>query len=175
MKCVLPDVTTYSAPITADVIDAVITCSIAAIDTSSISGRVSGLADGDVVTVTLTTTGGVSENKVITGNDDEDYRWTALPSTPGSPSGDGYTIAVTTSPTGKTCTVSPTGTQTVVDVDVTNIVVTCVVNSYSVTVAVSGLSENDTITLALTPTGGNEEPGNVAGDNDESTDDDFCL
>ena len=41
-----PDVKTYSDPITTDVTDADITCSIAAADTYSIGGAVSGLMNG---------------------------------------------------------------------------------------------------------------------------------
>ena len=122
--------------------------------------------------LTLTPTDGDAENENVTGGATAGDSFTFDTKLA---SGASYAVTVTTPPTGKTCEVVPAGTQTVVAADVADIAVTCVVNSYSVRVAVSGLSENDAITLALTPTGGNEEPGNVTGDNDESTDDTFAF
>ena len=60
------------------------------------------------------------------------------------------------------------------EADVTNITVTCGVTTYSVGGAVSGLAENETITLTLTPTDGTAEDKTVTGDA-ATTDDDFVF
>ena len=141
-----PDVATFSAPITANVTDADIVCEPAAAGTYSISGTVSGLANGDVITLTLTPTGGNAETKVVTGDDVE---------TANDPFAFDTAIAydtayevTTTSPAGKTCRVAPAGSQTIGDADVTDIVVTCEL-TYSISGKVSGAADNSQITITL--------------------------
>ena len=167
-----PDVTTFSAPITDNVTDADITCRIAAANTFSVGGAVSGLVDGETITLTLTPTGGAADNKVIsTAADAASFTFdnTRLAN------GDTYEVTITSQPTGKTCTVGNAGTQTMGGADVTDIAVTCVVNSYSISGAVSGLANGETITLTLSPTGGVSETEGVTGDNDATAIDTFAF
>ena len=168
-----PDVATFSAPITANVTNADIVCEPAAADTYTIGGAVSGLAKGDVITLTLTPTGSNAEIKVITADAEEtaadDFVFNAR-----LVSGDTYTVT-TTSPTGKTCTVDNAGTQMIADANVTDVAVTCVINTYSISGTVSGLAKGDVITLTLTPTGGNAETKVVTGDDDETANDPFAF
>ena len=167
--------TAYSDPVTANITGADITCSIAAANTYSIGGSVSGLANAETITLTLSPTGGVSETEVITGDadattDDTFAFDTALAA------GDTYTVT-TTSPTGKTCTVNNAGTQTMGAANA-NITVTCVVaaaNTYSIGGSVSGLANAETITLTLSPTGGVSETEVITGDADATTDDTFAF
>ena len=161
-----PDVTTFSDPITADVTDADIVCSIAAANTYTVGGTISGLADGESITLTLTATGGVEETKVITG---DAFVFNARLS-----NGDTYTVTIT-QPAGRTCEIAPEGTQTMADADVTDVTVTCVANTYSISGAVSGLATAETITLTLSPTDGVSETEDMTGDGNEATDDAFAF
>ena len=153
-----------------DITDITVIC----VPTYSVSGVISGLANGETITLTLSPTGGVLETEDITGDVDEttddvfafDTRLV---------NGDTYTIT-TSSPAGKTCTVNNAGTRTMGDADVTDISVTCVViNTYSVGGGVSGLANGETITLTLTPTGGTAETKDVTGDADGTSDDTFAF
>ena len=153
-----------------DITDITVIC----VPTYSVSGAISGLANGETITLTLSPTGGVSETEDITGDVDETTDDSFVFDTR-LVNGDTYTIT-TTSPAGKTCTVNNAGTRTMGDADVTDISVTCVViNTYSVGGAVSGLANSETITLTLSPTGGTAETKDVTGDADVSTDDTFAF
>ena len=166
-----PDATTYSAPITADVTDADITCSIA--DTYTVSGKVSGLMNGETITLTLSHTGSTAETKDVTGDADETTDDTFTFDTRLV---NGATYAITTSqPTGKTCTVAPAGQRTMGDADVTDIAVTCVATTYSVGGRVSGLANGENITLTLSPTGGTAENKDITADADGTSDDTFVF
>ena len=157
--------------VTADITDIAITCST--LTTYSISGSVSGLESNETVTLTLTPTGGTAENVGVTesvdvtGNDSFSFE-TSLPKDAT------YTVTVTSQPGTKGCIATPTGTQTMGEADA-NFTVSCAVASYKVEGAVSGLDENETITLTLTPTGGTAETEVVTGDADTSRDDSFAF
>ena len=140
MKYVILTSQPFSAPITANVTDANIVCSIAAANTYTVGGTISGLANGESITLTLTATGGVSETKVITGD--------AFVFNARLTNGDTYTVT-STSPTGKKCTVAPEGTQTMGDGDVTDIAVTCVLATYSVSGTVRGEVNYNELTITL--------------------------
>ena len=155
--------------IDANITDIEVTCVV----TYSIGGAISGLTNGETITLTLSPTGGVLETEDITGDVDEttddvfafDTRLV-----------NGTTYAVTTtSPAGKTCTVAPAGQRTMGDANVTGVLVICVANTYSVGGAVSGLANGETITLTLSPTGGTAETKDVTGDTDETADDTFTF
>ena len=161
-----PNVTTFSEPITANVTDADIVCAPAAAGTYTVGGTISGLANGEAITLTLTPTGGVSETKVITGD--------AFVFNTRLTNGDTYTVT-TTQPVGRTCEIAPEGEQTMGDAHVTNVAVTCVANTYSISGAVSGLGTAETITLTLFSTGGVSETEDITGDANESTDDAFAF
>ena len=169
-----PDDTTFSAPITADVTDADISCSIniPAGTTYSVSGDVSGLKNGETFTLALTPTGSGAENKAVSGDDVESSNEFITFNTRLA-SGDTYTVAVLVQPNDKTCTVDNAGTRTMGDADVI-FQVTCV-PSKSVSGSVSGLATGETVTLALTPTGGVSETENVTGDDDETANDAFAF
>ena len=109
-----------------DITDIEVTCELS---THSVSGLVSGLANGETITLTLSPTGATAEDKAIIGDADESTDDTFTFDTVIA-NGDTYAVT-TTQPTGKTCTVAPAGTRTMGDADA-NIVVTCVVNSHSV-------------------------------------------
>ena len=137
-----------------NVTDIVVTC---VVPTYSIGGAVSGLDNGETITLTLTPTGGGTETEDVTSGviaDDSFSFDTRLAA------GATYTVT-TTSPDGKDCTVNPEGIQTMGRTHVTDIVVTCVVPTYSIGGAVSGLDNGETITLTLTPTGGGTETEDV--------------
>ena len=153
----------------ADVTDIAVTC---VVNSYSISGAVSELANGETITLTLSPTGGVSETEGVTGDNDA----TAIDTfTFDTAIAYGTTYEVTTtSPTGKTCTVAPAGAQTMGDADV-NITVTCVLNTYALSGAVSGLANGETVTLTLSPTGGVLETEGVTGDNDATAIDTFTF
>ena len=138
----------------ADVTDITVTCVAAAANTYSIGGTVSGLAQNESITLTLSPTGGVLETENVTGDADATADDTFAFNTTLA-TGDTYTVT-TTSPAGKTCTVNNAGTQTMGAVNA-NITVTCVAaaaNTYSIGGTVSGLAQNESITLTLSPTGG---------------------
>ena len=138
----------------ADVTDITVTCVAAAANTYSIGGTVSGLAQNESITLTLSPTGGTTETENVTGDADATADDTFAFNTTLA-TGDTYTVT-TTSPAGKTCTVNNAGTQTMGAVNA-NITVTCVVaaaNTYSIGGTVSGLAQNESITLTLSPTGG---------------------
>ena len=144
-------------PVTANVA-VEIDCMI--VDTYSIGGTVSGLAQNETITLTLSPTGGVSETEVITGDADAttddtfafDTRLVA---------GDTYTLT-TTSPAGKTCTVNNAGQQTMGAANA-NITVTCVVaataNTYSIGGTVTRADATSTIYVVLTVSDDNAGTG----------------
>ena len=142
------------------------------VNTYSLSGEVSGLANGDTVTLTLSPTGGTVETEDVTGDADEtaDEPFTFDTRLLNSAT---YEVT-TTSPTGKKCTVAPAGEQTVADADVTDITVTCLA-TYSVSGTVTGLAENETITLTLSPIGGTADDKVITDDADETTYDAFTF
>ena len=154
-----------------DINNVVLTCSDSG-TTYTVSGTVSGLANGETITLTLTTEGATLETKEVTGDGDAtDDIFIFIDSDIAV----GATFAVTTtSPAGKTCTVAPAGEQTMGDANVDDVTVTCVV-AYSVSGAVSGLSDGETVTLTLFPTGGIVETKDVNGDTDETADDNFAF
>ena len=84
-----------------------------------------------------------------------------------------FTIAVG-NPEGQSCRSSLTE-GTIVDANVTNVEVTCVASTYSVGGTVSGLAENETVTLTLSPTVGTVETEDVIGDADETADEPFTF
>ena len=133
----------------------------------NVNGSVSGLAGGETVTLALSSTGGSDETKTITAN--ESFAFDT-----GLAKDDTYTVTATTTPTGKTCLVAPVGTQTMGEADA-NFTVSCASASYKVEGSVSGLENGETVTLTLTPTGGNAEPEVVTGDTDTSSDDSFTF
>ena len=154
-----------------DINNVVLTCSDSG-TTYTVSGTVSGLANGETITLTLTTEGATLETKEVTGDGDAtDDIFIFIDSDIAV----GSTFAVTTtSPAGKTCTVAPAGEQTMGDANVDDVAVTCVV-AYSVSGAVSGLSDGETVTLTLFPTGGIVETKDVNGDTDETAADNFAF
>ena len=153
--------------IDADVTDIEVTCEAV----YSVGATVSGLSDGDSITLTLTPTGGTAEDKTITGDVDESTDDTFAFDTKLVDDAT-YTVTIN-SQMNKICTVDNAGTQTIVAADA-NITVTCVA-VYSVGATVSGLAEGDTITLTLSPTGATAEDKAIIGDADESTDDTFTF
>ena len=84
-----------------------------------------------------------------------------------------FKIAVT-APQGQTCRSSITA-GSIVNVNITNVEVTCVASTYSVGGTVGGLAENETVTLTLSPTGGNAETKDVTGDADTNADEPFTF
>ena len=143
------------------------------VPTYSVGGAISGLAEGDTITLTLFPTGGIADDKDVNGDTEETTDDTFTFGTKLA-NGATYTIAVTTQPAGKACTVGLAGEQTVADADVTDVAVTCV-PVYSVSGAVSGLANGETITLTLSPTGATAEDKVITGDGDVSTDDTFAF
>ena len=140
--------------VNANITDISVTC--VTVPTYSVGGAISGLAEGDAITLTLFPTGGIAEDKVITGNADETTDDTITFGTKLA-NGATYTVAVTTQPAGKTCEIARAGEQTMGDEDVTDVAVTCVINTHSVSGTVSGLANGETITLTLSPTGATAE------------------
>ena len=114
-------------------------------DTYAIKGTVSGLADDETITLTLSPTDGVSETEEVTANGDFSFD-TKLANK------DTYTVT-TSSPDGKTCTVNPAGEQVMGDADVTNVAVICTATNppgtYSVSGSVTGAADNSLITVTL--------------------------
>ena len=153
-----------------DVTDVAVTC---VADTYSVGGAVSGLAESEEITLTLIPDSGTAEEEKVTGdnnpNTDDPFIFdTKLAKD------DKYTIT-TTSPDGKTCSVVPATEQTIGEANVTNVAVTCVANTYSVNVQVSGLADNEVITLTLAPTDGTDEQKPFSGVNDVDTVDSFTF
>ena len=151
-----------------DITDIEVTCELS---THSVSGMVSGLANGETITLTLSPTGATAEGKAIIGDADET---TADAFTFDTKLATGDTYAVTTtSPSGKICMVAPAGTQMMGAAD-DNITVTCV-TAYSIDGMVSGLANGETITLTLSPTGATAEDKTITGDADATTADAFAF
>ena len=145
-------------PVTANVA-VEIDCNI--VDTYSVGGTVSGLAQNESITLTLAPTGGVLETENVTGDADATADDTFAFDTELA-TGDTYTVT-TTSPAGKTCTVNNPGTQTMGGADVTDISVTCVVaaaaNAYSVGGTVTRADATSTIYVVLTVSDDNAGTG----------------
>ena len=145
-----------------------------AIPTYSIGGMVSGLTNGENITLTLSPTDGTAETKDITGDaddtSDDNFAFdTRLVN------GVTYTVT-TTSPASKTCTVNNAGPQMMGDADVTDVTVACVaIATYSVGGEISGLTNGETITLTLSPTGGTAETEDITADADGTSDDTFTF
>ena len=155
----------------ADVTTVKVTCVVAAAATYSVGGSVSGLAENDEVILTLTPTGGTAEDETVTGDatatTDDDFTFDTKLAKDAT-----YTVSVKTQPTGKTCTVDPATEQTMGEADVTTVKVTCVVAAaatYSVGGEIRGLPTGGTITLTLTPTGGDVEEIVITGTADFSS------
>ena len=144
------------------------------ISTYSVGGEVSGLANGETVTLTLSSTGGTADDKDVNGDTEETTDET-FAFDKKLANGATYTVAVTTQPTGKTCTLTPTGEQMIAGADVDNIAVTCVANTYSISGKVSGLGNGDTLTLAVQVTGSGAERKVITADADVSTDEAFTF
>ena len=119
-----------------------------------VKGSVRGLENGDTITLTLTPTGGTAEPEVVSGDADTSrddsfsFDTTLLKDAT-------YTVDITTPPADKRCSIAPTGEQTMGDGDAT-VTVTCL-KLYKVNGAVSGLAGGETVTLALSSTGGSDE------------------
>ena len=111
-------------------------------DTFAVGGTVSGLAESEKITLTLTPDGGTADEKKVTGNDNFTFDTKLAKDAT-------YTVAVKTPPAGKTCTVDPADEQTMGEADVTDVAVACVV-THDVKVTVSGLENDEEITLILT-------------------------
>ena len=120
----------------------------------NVNGSVNGLENGETITLTLTPTGGTAEPEVVSGDADTSsddsfsFDTTLLKDAT-------YTVDITTPPADKRCTVAPAGMQTMGDGDAT-ITVTCV-KIHKVNGSVSGLAGGETVTLALSSTGGSDE------------------
>ena len=123
--------------------DVAVTC---VINTYSISGTVSGLANGETITLTLSPTGATAETKSVIG-DTEGSTDDAFTFDTKLVAGASYTIT-TTSTVQKTCRVVPAGEQIMGDADVTDIVVTCEL-TYFISGRVSGAADNSQITITL--------------------------
>ena len=147
---------TQGTIVNANITDIVVTCSDGAAGTYSVGGSVSGLANGDTITLTLSPTGGSTETEDVTA--DGTFAFDTKLAKDAT-----YTVT-TTSPAGKTCTVNNAGQQTMGEGDVSDISVTCVANTYSVGGSVTGLANGETITLTLSPTGGSTETEDVTAD-----------
>ena len=147
---------TQGTIVNANITDIVVTCSDDAAGTYSVGGSVTGLANGDTITLTLTPTGGSTETEDVTA--DGTFAFDTKLAKDAT-----YTVT-TTSPAGKTCTVNNAGQQTMGEGDVSDISVTCVANTYSVGGSVTGLANGETITLTLSPTGGSTETEDVTAD-----------
>ena len=143
----IPNALTFSAPITNNAVGLQITCSIPPPATYSIGGAVSGLADGEIITLTLTPTGDTVENKVITADADATTTDT-FTFDKKLIDGATYTVTITTVPNDKACTVNNAGTQTVAGADVTDITVTCIV-AYSISGSVVGAIDSVDIYVVL--------------------------
>ena len=157
--------------VNANITDISVTCET--VPTYSVGGAISGLGDGETVTLTLFPTGGIADDKDVNGDTDETTDDTFTFDTKLA-NGATYMLTVTTQPAGKACTVTPAGEQTVADGDVTDVTVTCI-PVYSVSGAVSGLANGETITLTLFPTGETAEDKVITGDGDVSTADTFAF
>ena len=138
-------------------------------DTFAVGGTVSGLAESEEITLTLTPDGGTTDEKKVTGdadaNTDDNFTFDTKLAKDAK-----YTIT-STSPAGKLCTVEPAGEQTMGEGNVTTVKVTCVTETteaqtYTISGAVSGLASGETITLTLTPAGETPENETITGDND---------
>ena len=155
-----------------DVTDISVTCEA---KTYSVGGFITGLAENQPITLTLTHTGGTTENKQFAGDSDpspfDPYTFDTLLA-----AGATYEVTVATPPPGKTCMVVREGEQIMPDEIVSSIAVVCSdISTYSVGGSVSGLAENDEVILTLTPTGGTAEDETVTGDATATTDDDFTF
>ena len=133
---------TEGSIVDANVTNVEVTC----IPIYSVSGTVSGLANDETITLTLFSTGGIADDIVITGDDDETANDTFTFDTK-LVADTTYTVT-TTSPAHKSCTVAPAGSQTIGDADVTDVVATCII-IYSVGGQVSGAADYSQITITL--------------------------
>ena len=132
--------------VNANITNISVTCVIAS--THSVSGTVSGLANGETVTLTLSSTGGTVETEEVTGDGDEAVDETFAFGIE-IVNGATYTVT-TTSPTGKDCMVAPAGEQTIRGADVTDVAITCrILPTYSVSGSVTGTTSRN-IYLVLT-------------------------
>ena len=138
----------------------------------TVGGAVSGLENGETITLTLTPTGGNAETKDITGdsaaNTDDAFTFdTELEA------GATYTVT-TTSPARKTCTVTPAGEQTMGDADA-DITVTCAINLRKVKITIIGLKQGENIRVGLSNDTAGTEDKDVTGDADENSDESFTF
>lgn len=112
------------------------------VQTFTIGGSVSGLTGANTVGLTLTdtTTGGTQVHS---------YANVSFTFPTALNSGDSWNVAVTTQPTGQTCSVG-SGSGTNLSANVTNVTVTCTTNTYTLTYNTDG---NGTISGATPQTG----------------------
>jgi N-acetylneuraminic acid mutarotase len=101
----------------------------------SIGGSVTGLLNGN--SVALLDNGGNSTT--VSGNHGYTFSMDIA-------SGSGYSVTVSSQPTGQNCSVS-NGTGTVVSANVTNVLISCGDNEYNVQAAVSGLLSGNSVVL----------------------------
>ena len=138
----------FSAPITADVIDVNITCSIAAANTYSFSGTITGLMNGETISLTLTPDGAFAEAKIITA-DADDNSDDAFSFNTKLASGIDYSVFVSTQPATSTCSVFRRSGQTM-SADVTDIFVICTATgTHYISGEVAGAADNSQITITL--------------------------
>ena len=115
-------------------------------NTYTVGGTVSGLAENETVTLTLSPTGGIADDIVITG-DAEETRDDAFAFDTAIAYDTTYTVT-TTSPAGKTCTIAPAGEQTMGDANVTGIAVNCIA-THSVSGTANGATNGRNIYIVL--------------------------
>jgi len=119
------------AGVTADVTAVRVTCSTTGY---SIGGTVSGLADGQHVTL------------LNNGADPTTVTGATFTFSTAVASNGGYSVTVGTQPTGQTCTVSG-GSGDGVTANVTSVAVTCSTNTFTIGGSVSGLEDDEQVTL----------------------------
>ncbi len=107
-----------------------------AVTTYTIGGNVSGLTGTNTVGLTLTDTT-TSATQVLGTQANGSFTFPT-----GLNPGDGWSVAVTTQPTGQTCAVT-NGSGTNLSANVTNVTVTCTTNTFTLTYTTDG---NGTIT-----------------------------
>ena len=158
----------------ADVTDIVVICEL----TYFISGRVSGAADNSQITITLLLADSNTSRPInvttvsITPNANGEYSFTDIPRNKY------YFIVVASATANEVCT-SPIATfSDKLIVNFPNRNINCSIataNTYSVGGTISGLEDDETIFLTLSPTGGNVESIIITADADATTADNFAF
>jgi hypothetical protein len=134
------------AGVTADVNSVRVACSTTGF---SIGGTVSGLAEGQAITL------------LNNGSDATNVTSDAFTFATAVASNGGYSVTVGTQPTGQTCTVTG-GSGEGVNVNVTSVAVVCSTNTFTIGGAVSGLGDEQQVTLFDNGTDATTVIGNAA-------------